>query len=140
MATTERRISEHINAAISRILGAALSGLEPKYQSEQFIRWGIVEKDMHEAVNAALQPDDHYTCDAAGCATCQHRDVCDDEENTAVREPEEPMFEDCASVTSCSYLAAAQPDEDEPIGCPGHPAGPNDPMGQTVYCDGSCRR
>lgn len=23
--------------------------------------------------------------------------------------------------------------------CQGHPAGPNDPMGQTVYCDGSCR-
>lgn len=24
--------------------------------------------------------------------------------------------------------------------CEGHPAGPYDPMGQTVYCDGSCRR
>lgn len=24
--------------------------------------------------------------------------------------------------------------------CQGHPAGPFDPMGQTVYCDGSCRR
>lgn len=23
--------------------------------------------------------------------------------------------------------------------CEGHPAGPFDPMGQTVYCDGSCR-
>lgn len=23
--------------------------------------------------------------------------------------------------------------------CNGHPAGPYDPMGQTVYCDGSCR-
>lgn len=23
--------------------------------------------------------------------------------------------------------------------CAGHPAGPADPMGQTVYCDGSCR-
>ncbi len=22
--------------------------------------------------------------------------------------------------------------------CEGHPAGPNDPMGETVYCDGSC--
>jgi hypothetical protein len=26
------------------------------------------------------------------------------------------------------------------FGCEGHPAGPYDPMGQTVYCDGSCRR
>ena len=25
-------------------------------------------------------------------------------------------------------------------GCEGHPAGPFDPMGETVYCDGSCRR
>jgi hypothetical protein len=24
--------------------------------------------------------------------------------------------------------------------CEGHPAGPFDPMGETVYCDGSCRR
>jgi hypothetical protein len=23
--------------------------------------------------------------------------------------------------------------------CEGHPAGPLDPMGETVYCDGSCR-
>lgn len=23
--------------------------------------------------------------------------------------------------------------------CDGHPAGPHDPMGQTVYCDGSCK-
>jgi hypothetical protein len=46
-----------INAAISRILGAALSGLEPRYRNaEQFIRWGLVEKDMHDAVNAVLQP------------------------------------------------------------------------------------
>lgn len=27
----------------------------------------------------------------------------------------------------------------KPAGCLGHPAGPDDPMGQTVYCDGSCR-
>lgn len=25
------------------------------------------------------------------------------------------------------------------IQCEGHPAGPYDPMGQTVYCDGRCR-
>ena len=24
--------------------------------------------------------------------------------------------------------------------CPGHPAGEFDPMGQTVYCDGSCQQ
>lgn len=26
------------------------------------------------------------------------------------------------------------------VECEGHPAGPFDPMGETVYCDGSCRR
>lgn len=24
--------------------------------------------------------------------------------------------------------------------CEGHPAGEHDPMGETVYCDGSCQR
>jgi hypothetical protein len=27
----------------------------------------------------------------------------------------------------------------EPASCEGHPAGPYDPMGETVYCDGSCQ-
>jgi hypothetical protein len=31
---------------------------------------------------------------------------------------------------------ASDDDESE---CQGHPAGPYDPMGETVYCDGSCR-
>jgi hypothetical protein len=29
--------------------------------------------------------------------------------------------------------------EGEPAECEGHEPGPWDPMGQTVYCDGSCR-
>lgn len=40
------------------------------------------------------------------------------------------------------------PDAEQPTGrpedakaeCEGHPAGPNDPMGETVYCDGSCTK
>jgi hypothetical protein len=29
---------------------------------------------------------------------------------------------------------------DDPVAeCQGHPAGPYDPMGETVYCDGTCR-
>lgn len=35
-------------------------------------------------------------------------------------------------------IYAAQRDEDLENECPGHPAGPFDPMGETVYCDGSC--
>lgn len=30
--------------------------------------------------------------------------------------------------------------DEEYTGCEGHPAGPYDPMGVTVICDGSCRR
>lgn len=29
--------------------------------------------------------------------------------------------------------------DDDDDDCQGHPAGPFDPMGETVYCDGSCR-
>lgn len=32
------------------------------------------------------------------------------------------------------------PDEDEWPDCPGHEPGPFDPMGITIYCDGSCQR
>jgi hypothetical protein len=37
-------------------------------------------------------------------------------------------------------IAYLQQLEGEPCICPGHPAGPFDPMGQTVYCDGTCVR
>ena len=36
-----------------------------------------------------------------------------------------------------SKMIAATEDDDD--GCEGHPAGPMDPMGETVYCDGRCR-
>jgi hypothetical protein len=29
---------------------------------------------------------------------------------------------------------------DDDLACEGHPSGPYDPMGLTVYCDGTCRR
>lgn len=35
---------------------------------------------------------------------------------------------------------AQERSDDEVRECDGHPAGPYDPMGQTVYCDGSCQR
>jgi hypothetical protein len=36
-------------------------------------------------------------------------------------------------------VCAACYDETALDECKGHPAGPNDPMGVTVYCDGSCQ-
>jgi hypothetical protein len=32
-----------------------------------------------------------------------------------------------------------EPDQGD-SGCQGHPAGPFDPMGVTVYCDGTCQQ
>jgi len=40
-------------------------------------------------------------------------------------------------VQAIQAAEAMTVDED---GCEGHPAGPYDPMGVTVYCDGSCRK
>jgi len=46
---------------------------------------------------------------------------------------------------SCLQDATCECDSDliedrhlEALECKGHPAGPLDPMGQTVYCDGTC--
>lgn len=50
--------------------------------------------------------------------------------------------EDCGEEFSSEYGEAKQAEEveeDEEKECLGHPAGPCDPMSQTVYCDGSCR-
>jgi len=50
--------------------------------------------------------------EAEGNVICEHGDLCDA----------------CHAGTS------------SPKDCKGHPPGPFDPMGETVYCDGSCRR
>ncbi len=39
----------------------------------------------------------------------------------------------------CHYSRGYLNEFEEKPECLGHPAGPYDPMGQTVYCDGSCR-
>lgn len=41
--------------------------------------------------------------------------------------------------SSAHFKAATDDDDDDDDECRGHPAGPFDPMGQTVHCDGSCR-
>lgn len=38
-----------------------------------------------------------------------------------------------------AWAAAADEASEDARTCQGHPAGPHDPMGQTVYCDGTCR-
>lgn len=47
----------------------------------------------------------------------------------------EPHTEDCPAVAEIRRQDAEFRAE-----CEGHPSGPYDAMGVTVYCDGSCRR
>jgi hypothetical protein len=49
-AETEQTTAE---AAVRRIMGDALSGLVPKYRSEDgFVRWGLVEREIVEVVSS----------------------------------------------------------------------------------------
>ncbi|HUR93067.1 MAG TPA: hypothetical protein VMY76_00695 [Gemmatimonadales bacterium] len=51
-----------------------------------------------------------------------------------------PVYATPADLCSaCRKLGAKAATSREPE-CQGHPARSNDPMGQTVYCDGSCRK
>jgi hypothetical protein len=49
----------------------------------------------------------------------------------------EPEFED-EDLDECED-EESDDEESEDEECDGHPAGPFDAMGVTVYCDGSCR-
>ena len=38
-------------------MGSALSGVDKKYRTDDgYVRWGLVEKDIHEAIDKASQP------------------------------------------------------------------------------------
>jgi hypothetical protein len=53
------QISDAINKDISEILHSALSGKEQKYRYEgQYIRWGLVGKDIHAVVERHLTADE----------------------------------------------------------------------------------
>lgn len=54
---------------------------------------------------------------------------------TLERSDRDDLFAFAKRPTKAELLDA----DDEEEGCEGHPAGPYDPMGQDVYCDGSCR-
>lgn len=58
----------------------------------------------------------------------------------ACRERVAAILENARQCSTLHHYGAdpvEYPEDDE--GCEGHPAGPFDPMGQTVYCDGTCR-
>ncbi len=74
-----------------------------------------------------VQIDERCTC---GCLRSQHYDSLAFGHGSC-RECICPKFTWSAHVVGAGTKSKR---------CEGHPAGPNDPMGQTVYCDGSCRR
>ena len=53
------QVANAINEDISQILQSTLDGSEPKYRTkERFIRWGLVEQDIHTTVMRHLTADD----------------------------------------------------------------------------------
>ena len=53
--------SATLKAEISRILLSAINGREPRYRMDGYIRWGLVEREIHEAIDAAMQPNTELT-------------------------------------------------------------------------------
>lgn len=39
---------------VSKILMDTLQGSEPRYRMDGYIRWGLVEREIHQAIDAAL--------------------------------------------------------------------------------------
>jgi hypothetical protein len=75
----------------------------------------------------------------------RHPDHYSAEQERADSERNDAMsYEELVVATAADYRRRGEPDpwgiydpaDDE---CEGHPAGPFDPMGETVYCDGTCR-
>jgi hypothetical protein len=58
MTKNSKRITElsALKIEISRIMQSAINGLEPRYRTDGFILWGLVEREIHEAIDAAMQP------------------------------------------------------------------------------------
>ena len=45
-----------LKGEVSRIMMVARNGSEPRYRFEGYIRWGMVERDIHAAIDAAMPP------------------------------------------------------------------------------------
>ena len=53
------KIADEIKKKVSGILIGAVNGYESKYRTEDgFIRWGLVEKDIHSAIEIELTADE----------------------------------------------------------------------------------
>ena len=53
------KIADEIKTKVSAILHNAISGYEQKYRTDNgcYIRWRVVEKDMHKAIEEQLTAD-----------------------------------------------------------------------------------
>lgn len=52
--TKEQTWAAALKKRVAKILMAALDGSEPRYRLDGYIRWGRVEQDIHEAIDAAF--------------------------------------------------------------------------------------
>ena len=46
--------SSALKSEISRILLSAINGSEPRYRRDGYIRWGLVESEIHTAIDAEI--------------------------------------------------------------------------------------
>lgn len=108
---------------VSEILAAALGGRDNRYRFEtSYIRWGLVEKDIHAAIDAAanlpaLPPSAGQNISNAVAVPVEVADVCDAivDAVAAIRDPD---F-DCPMDLGCPCAAAClEPAECSPISCP----------------------
>ena len=54
----EKTIADGIKKDVSKIMMSAVSGSEPKYRNENgYIKWGLVEKDIHAKIETHLTSD-----------------------------------------------------------------------------------
>jgi hypothetical protein len=55
---TYLQIADEIKKSVSSILGGALSGVDEQYRMEDgYIMWGLVESDIHAAIDRHLTSD-----------------------------------------------------------------------------------
>lgn len=47
-------VRSNLKSEISRILLNAINGSEPRYRMNGFIRWGLVEREIHKAIEAEI--------------------------------------------------------------------------------------
>lgn len=114
-------MSDKLKEAISSILQSALNGTGKQYRMDGYIRWGLVEKDIHAAIDAALAESVaepvkareirmHCPCDERGNNSCMEKGCSQyQEEGDAPCKYKVPVLEDRQRYIE--QMQAAEQDE-----------------------------